>query len=184
MFENLVCLIHLGIFSAQSSVFTSFTFLCKMHLLGHKLKRATARVYPKLAVGLCRTTVSEMSVKKAMMKVCGLLSAGFNRFNDLIYGIWTNCSFKGAAVEQITLNTSETVSSTVQQDRLHPPEPVLTGSVLHGCCVYVYLYCVPGFVLFNGLVVCVGVDGADAARRLFISLLPQLSDSFVPSVQR
>lgn len=108
----------------------------------------------------------------------------FQQIHDLIYLIMTNCSFKGAAVEQITLNTSETVSSTVQQDRLHPPEPVLTGSVLHGCCVYVYLYCVSGFVLFNGLVVCVGVDGADAARRLFICLLPQLSDSFVPSVQR
>lgn len=106
------------------------------------------------------------------------------QIHGLIYGIRTNCSFKGAAVGQITLNTSETVSPTVQQDRLHPPEPVLTGSVLHGCCVYVYLYCVYGFVLFNGLVVWVGVDGADAARRLFISLLPQLSDSFVPSVQQ
>lgn len=141
MFENLVCLIHLGIFSAPSSVFTSFTFLCKMHLLGHKLKRATARVYPKLAVGLCRTTVSEMSVKKAMMKVCGLLSAGFNRFNDLIYGIWTNCSFKGAAVEQITLNTSETLfnSST------GPTPPSWTGSDWLGStrllCLCVFVLC-------------------------------------------
>ena len=65
------------------------------------------------SLSLGRTTVSERSDHHVSVRTGdddGVYR--FQQIHDLIYLVRTNCSFKGAAVEQITLNPSESVSST------------------------------------------------------------------------